>query len=367
MNPQDRTRLILHSGLDAESKLIAIAICDHMDSDGHGSWVSMNTGLQMETSLVEKTIRSRVNVAVKVGWLFRDGVRGQTRRDWAIRWEQLPAPSASGAYGELLASVRGTAVIGTRYRGHRYGVPTIRPGSDQGSDQSPLAPQGAVHVPTPDELLEELRALAGSSTELTRTARRRLKAAMNHHSVDELRIAARCVGAGDAGGFTPEAIDLIREGWSWLKEDNLARLMGAKPRTRRVNPAVAMELCGPSEEVIDEQVREFEAEVAKMAGHRTEEVLVEYPADDMEPVEEPVEPSGGPTVADPAEPALQVIDGGSAPSQFPTGAIGRPMVREVKIEDPKDKLRRIRGKVDDVVFAKLASQAGYTVADLEVS
>lgn len=91
MKPQERTHAILYSGLDAETRLIAIAIADCMDKNGNNSWISIETGLPEATGLSEPTIRRRIKAAGP--WLMRAVRPGCRRQDWAIDFSRLPAPN----------------------------------------------------------------------------------------------------------------------------------------------------------------------------------------------------------------------------------------------------------------------------------
>ena len=84
MKPQDRTRTILRSGLDPESKLVAIAIADYLSDDNGRAWPSMSR-LSRDTGLTTRTLRRRVAVAVADGWLDTQRRSGDSTR-YAVAW-----------------------------------------------------------------------------------------------------------------------------------------------------------------------------------------------------------------------------------------------------------------------------------------
>ena len=86
MNPQDRTRRILRSTLDAESRLVAIAVADHMDTHDE-TWVSAPT-LAAETDIAERTVREILQHGEATGWLTREG-RAGTSLIIRIGWDRL--------------------------------------------------------------------------------------------------------------------------------------------------------------------------------------------------------------------------------------------------------------------------------------
>lgn len=89
MKPQERTRAILASKLDSETKLVLIAIADCMDEDDHGSFLSIKTGLVERTGLQKRTIQRRIHIAIRAGLLSRSGKDGQPRQYWAMDWSRL--------------------------------------------------------------------------------------------------------------------------------------------------------------------------------------------------------------------------------------------------------------------------------------
>jgi hypothetical protein len=93
MKPQDRTRAILRSGLDPESKLVAIAIADYLSADDGVAWPSIGT-LAGNTGLAVSTVRRRIHAAELVGWLSADRRPGRSGR-YGVRWLELPATPVS--------------------------------------------------------------------------------------------------------------------------------------------------------------------------------------------------------------------------------------------------------------------------------
>ena len=67
MKPQDRTRAILRSTLDASSRLVAIAIADHMDAHDT-AYPSVGT-LAVETDLGERTVQEVIRAGMRAEWL----------------------------------------------------------------------------------------------------------------------------------------------------------------------------------------------------------------------------------------------------------------------------------------------------------
>ena len=88
MKPQDRTRTILRSGLDPESKLVAIAIADYLSADDGAAWPSIGT-LAINTGLAESTVRRRIHAAELVGWMSAVRRPGWSCR-YTVRWLELP-------------------------------------------------------------------------------------------------------------------------------------------------------------------------------------------------------------------------------------------------------------------------------------
>lgn len=98
MMPQDRTRAILRSTLDAECRLVAVAIADHMDAHDT-TFVSVPT-IAVETALSERTVQSILAYGIQGGWLLREGKPGCSLT-LRLVWERLndtdrPARTSGG-------------------------------------------------------------------------------------------------------------------------------------------------------------------------------------------------------------------------------------------------------------------------------
>lgn len=89
MKPQDRTRAILRSGLDAESKIIAVALCDYMGGACDLAWPSVPT-LSRDTGLGQRTIQRRIAAGVAAGWLTVREVPGRANA-YGVSFAVLPA------------------------------------------------------------------------------------------------------------------------------------------------------------------------------------------------------------------------------------------------------------------------------------
>ena len=77
MKPQDRTRAILRSTLDAECRLVAIALADHMNVHDE-AYPSVGT-LAIETALSERTVQNVIRHGLAHGWLSAKGASGKPR------------------------------------------------------------------------------------------------------------------------------------------------------------------------------------------------------------------------------------------------------------------------------------------------
>lgn len=86
MKPQDRTRAILRSTLDAESRLVAVALADHMDAHDE-AYPSVGT-LAAETALSERTVQSVIAHGLAHGWMVARGANG-SRRTLSLVWSAL--------------------------------------------------------------------------------------------------------------------------------------------------------------------------------------------------------------------------------------------------------------------------------------
>lgn len=86
MRPQDRTRAILRSTLDAESRLVAVALADHMDAHDE-AYPSVAT-LAAETALAERTVQSVIAHGLAHGWMAARGANG-SRRTLSLVWAAL--------------------------------------------------------------------------------------------------------------------------------------------------------------------------------------------------------------------------------------------------------------------------------------
>lgn len=135
MKPQDRTRTILRSTLDAGSRLVAIAIADHMDA--HDEAFPSVATLGEETALSESTVQRVVKAGLAAGWLTASGINGG-RRTFRIIWERLndapprnPRQADTGVTLTPVSQGRGTGVTVT-------GVP-VSPGHPRGVTVTPEA------------------------------------------------------------------------------------------------------------------------------------------------------------------------------------------------------------------------------------
>jgi len=96
MKPQDRTRAILRSTLDAESRLVAIALADHMDVHDE-AYPSVGT-LATETALSERTVQEVIRHGLAHRWMQARGTNGG-RRTLTILWAYLTAEHPSRKAG----------------------------------------------------------------------------------------------------------------------------------------------------------------------------------------------------------------------------------------------------------------------------
>lgn len=88
MKPLERTRAILRSGLDTESKIIAVALCDYMAADQGLAWPSVPT-LVRDTGLGIRTVQRRLAAGVTAGWLSVREVPGKSNA-YAVVFSELP-------------------------------------------------------------------------------------------------------------------------------------------------------------------------------------------------------------------------------------------------------------------------------------
>lgn len=88
MKPQERTRAILRSALDHESKAVAVALADYM-GEQEIAWPAVST-LIADTSLGERTIQRRLRAGIAAGWLRARAGGGRTTA-YSIVWSALPA------------------------------------------------------------------------------------------------------------------------------------------------------------------------------------------------------------------------------------------------------------------------------------
>lgn len=86
MKPQDRTRAFLTAKIDAQSKLVGIAIADHMDV--HDTCYPSVGRLAEVTDLNERTVQRILKAAHEAGWLQSTGKPGG-RRTFAVAWDVL--------------------------------------------------------------------------------------------------------------------------------------------------------------------------------------------------------------------------------------------------------------------------------------
>jgi hypothetical protein len=96
MKPQDRTRAILRSTLDAECRLVAIALADHMDVHDE-AYPSVGT-LATETALSERTVQDVIRHGLAHRWVQARGTNGG-RRTLTILWAYLTAEHPSRKAG----------------------------------------------------------------------------------------------------------------------------------------------------------------------------------------------------------------------------------------------------------------------------
>ena len=177
MMPQDRTRAILRSQLEPSTRLLLIAIADHMSTERDVAWPKVQT-LAEETGLCERRVQSLLDEAEKAG-LIRMWQGEHRARDLAIEWSALEgvAKRASNRGGRRGAVIAGEGAVfapqpaktapqedgpdagvqtlqdgvqSLRGRGAVFAYPTgkdctrSRQGSDQEADQeATIAPTGA--------------------------------------------------------------------------------------------------------------------------------------------------------------------------------------------------------------------------------
>lgn len=84
-----------------------------------------------------------------------------------------------------------------------------------------------------DALVLELRTLVDVAAMPSRRSWRHLRIAVDRHGAEEVRRAARLLAAGGGDAYSAEALARIRAGWTWLREENLVRLLAA-PRLAAV-------------------------------------------------------------------------------------------------------------------------------------
>ena len=94
MTSYQRLRLILTSALDANQKLVAIALSDHM-SDTRGYALCGVARLALLTSLSERTVQRVLNQG-DGDWLKRDMKPGAKQYPTYILWSKLPNKQATG-------------------------------------------------------------------------------------------------------------------------------------------------------------------------------------------------------------------------------------------------------------------------------
>lgn len=86
MKPQDRTRAFLTAKIDAQSKLVGIAIADHMDV--HDTCYPSVGRLAEVTGLAERSVQTVLGAAIAAGWLRTEGEIGK-RRTFTVAWDVL--------------------------------------------------------------------------------------------------------------------------------------------------------------------------------------------------------------------------------------------------------------------------------------
>lgn len=94
MTSYQRLRLLLNSSLDANQKLVAIALSDHM-SDTRGYALCGVARLALLTSLSERTVQRVLNQG-DGDWLKRDMKPGAKQYPTYILWSKLPNKQATG-------------------------------------------------------------------------------------------------------------------------------------------------------------------------------------------------------------------------------------------------------------------------------
>ena len=94
MTSYQRLRLLLNSSLDANQKLVAIALSDHM-SDTRGYALCGVARLALLTSLSERTVQ-RVLMQGDGKWLRRDIKPGAKQYPTFILWSNLPKQEVTG-------------------------------------------------------------------------------------------------------------------------------------------------------------------------------------------------------------------------------------------------------------------------------
>ena len=94
MTSYQRLRLLLNSSLDANQKLVAIALSDHM-SDTRGYALCGVARLALLTSLSERTVQRVLNQG-DGDWLKRDMKPGAKQYPTYILWSKLPNKRATG-------------------------------------------------------------------------------------------------------------------------------------------------------------------------------------------------------------------------------------------------------------------------------
>jgi len=240
------------------------------DEDDGWSWPSPET-LSRLTGLSVRQVKAWHAEGQAAGYLVRRS-RGHRSRDTQIQWRRLPQGCTECTDKGATYSPRGAQVAHqgctecTDKGAQAAPDPTMDPTRIRPYPHKPPKGAACVLAVDPGSLLEELRALSGASTPVSRRGAQRLKSALEAHTPDELRHAARCLATGGVSGFSDEALGVIREGWCWLREDNLERLVDGRPAAVKVNPVVAMTATWKvhaNEEDEDETLRRFRAEMGQ--------------------------------------------------------------------------------------------------------
>jgi hypothetical protein len=180
VNPQDRTRAILRSTLDAECRLVAVAIADHMDAHDT-TFVSVPT-LALETALSERTVQQVMAYGIETGWLTREGrpgcsltlrlvwdrlndagrtARGEGKRKAkASGSDRNPRTGRTGEAGAPVHGAQSTPARGAPVPPHGA-HPTPARGAPEATTQAtteatmkppaPMTPPPTVVVPDPDD------------------------------------------------------------------------------------------------------------------------------------------------------------------------------------------------------------------------